>query len=224
MRLEMRKTTPMWMGWRISRSAICASAGCKIGEVEVAGVEPPAEACGFAIAIYETKAELTRYLAETAPDGPKFEQLVADIASPDVKEILSGMLAPEFDEMAEIYRDAIENKRPNLQQQLSHCFTDGELDAIIFPTTILPATPIGEDETVELNGQTVPLFPTLVHNTDPGSIAGIPGVTIPVGLTDRGLPVGLGIDGTFGSDRRLLAVARTLEAALPPMPRPPSAL
>jgi len=70
----------------------------------------------------------------------------------------------------------------------------------------------------------VPLFPTLVHNTDPGSIAGIPGVTIPAGLTDHGLSVGLGIDGPFGSDWRLLAIAKTLEAALPPMPRPPTAL
>jgi len=82
---------------------------------------------------------------------------------------------------------------------------------------------IGDDERVVLNGQSVPLFPTLVHNTDPGSIAGIPGVTLPAGLTGQGLPVGLGIDGPFGSDRRLLAVAKALETVLPPMPRPPSA-
>jgi len=200
------------------------AAGCKFTEVEMTGIEAPADACGFPIAIYETKRELTRYLSETAANGPSFEQLVAEIASPDVKAFLSGMLAPEYDDLAEIYRDAIDHKRPNLQKHLSGCFADNRLDAFIFPTTILPAARIGEDESVELNGQIVPLFPTLVHNTDPGSTAGIPGVTIPAGLTQQGLPVGLGIDGPFGSDRRLLAIAKTLEAALPPMPRAPTAL
>ena len=199
-------------------------AGCEVIEVEMAGIEAPVDACGFPIAIFETKRELTRYLAETVANGLSFEQVVEEIASPDVKAFLTGMLAPEHDNLAEIYRDAIDNKRPSLQKHLSGCFADNRLDAFIFPTTILPAARIGEDETVELNGQTVPLFPTLVHNTDPGSIAGIPGVTIPAGLTDHGLPVGLGIDGPFGSDRRLLAIAKTLEAALPPMPRPPTAL
>ena len=199
------------------------AAGCNITEVTVAGVEAPADACGFPIAIYETKRELTRYLAETVANNLSFEQLVEEIASPDVKAFLSGMLAPEYDDLADIYRDAIDNKRPNLQKQLSDCFADNRLDAIIFPTTILPAVRIGDDKTVVLNGQSVPLFPTLVHNTDPGSIAGIPGVTLPAGLTGQGLPVGLGIDGPFGSDRRLLAVAKALETVLRPMPRPPSA-
>ena len=64
------------------------------------------------------------------------------------------------------------------KKQLSDCFADNRLDAIIFPTTILSAVRIGDDETVVLNGQSVPLFPTLVHNTAPGSIAGIPGVNL----------------------------------------------
>jgi len=174
--------------------------GCEFTEVEMAGIEAPADACGFPIAIFETKRKLTRYLAETLANWLSFEQVVEEIAGPDVKAFLTGMLAPEYNGLAEIYRDAIDNQRPALQKHLSDCFADNRLDAFIFPTTVLPATRIGEDETVELNGQTVPLFPTLVHNTDPGSIAGIPGVTIPAGLTDHGLSVGLGIDDPFGSD------------------------
>ncbi len=196
------------------------AAGCEFVEVGIAEVEAPAEACGFPIAIYETKQNLIRYLAETAPDGPNFEQLVAEIASPDVKAILSTMLTPEHDAMADIYRDAIENRRPKLQQALSGCFKDQRLDAIIFPTTLLPATPIGADETVDLGGQALPLFPTMVNNTDPGSIAGIPGVTLPAGLTPQGLPVGLALDGPSGSDRRLLSIAQSIESALPPIPKP----
>ena len=72
-----------------------------------------------------------------------------------------------------------------------------------------------------LSGQQMPMFPTLIRNTDPGSNAGLPGISIPVGLTASGLPVGLELDGACGSDRHLLRVAAAIECVLPPMPRPP---
>jgi Asp-tRNA(Asn)/Glu-tRNA(Gln) amidotransferase A subunit family amidase len=40
------------------------------------------------------------------------------------------------------------------------------------------------------------------------------GISLPVGLTSAGLPVGMEIDGPEQSDRRLLAVARTLESVI----------
>jgi hypothetical protein len=42
----------------------------------MAGIEAPADACGFPIAIFETKRKLTRYLAETLANGLSFEQVV----------------------------------------------------------------------------------------------------------------------------------------------------
>ncbi|GAH57104.1 unnamed protein product, partial [marine sediment metagenome] len=62
------------------------------------------------------------------------------------------------------------------------------IDVMAFPTTPLPAPPLGEDETITLNGRAVPTFITVVRNTGPSSNAGIPGVSIPVGLTTAGLP------------------------------------
>jgi len=196
--------------------------GCNLIDVAVDGIEAPEAACGFPIAIYETKPELSRYLVENAPGGPNFEQLIEQIESPDVKAILSMMLTPDYDAMAGAYRDALENRRPRQQKILSDCFSGERLDAIIFPTTVLPATDIGRDDTVDIAGREMPLFATFVHNTDPGSIAGIPGVTIPAGLSQSGLPIGLGLDGPSGSDRHLLAVAATVERTLPPLPRPKS--
>jgi mandelamide amidase len=198
------------------------AAGCNLIDVTLDGIEAPTEACGFPIALYETKRDLARYLAENAPDGPSLEELIARIESPDVKAILSMMPTPEYDAMAGAYRDAIENRRPKLQKILRDCIAQGRLDAILFPTTILPATPIGEDDLVDLGGREAPLFPSFVHNTDPGSTAGIPGITLPAGLSASGLPIGLGLDGPFGCDRRLLAVAHTLEGVLPALPRPNS--
>ena len=128
-------------------------AGWSIVPVDVEGIQKPEESCGFPIAVYETKTGLAAYLQEFAPDGPSLEQLIGAIASPDVRSILGGLLAPEFEDMAGIYQDALTNGRPRLQGQLAACFEQNRLDALMFPTTVRPAALIGEDETVDLNGQ-----------------------------------------------------------------------
>lgn len=196
------------------------SAGWNIKAVDLAEIEPLIESCGFAIAVYETKHDLIAYLAEHAPDGPSLEELIKGVASPDVQGVLGGLLESGFEDMADAYQDAIANRRPKLQRRLADCFAINGVDALIFPTTILPACSIGDDETTKLNGVDVPTFPTYIHNTDPGSIAGIPGISVPAGLTPDGLPVGIELDGPNGSDRRLLAVANLLEKYLPTVASP----
>lgn len=47
-----------------------------------------------------------------------------------------------------------------------------------------------------------------------------PGLVIPAGLTEDGLPVGLEIDAPVMSDRRLLAIGRAIESVLPTLPPP----
>ena len=91
---------------------------------------------------------------------------------------------------------------------------------MIFPTTPLPAATIGEDDTVMLNGAPVPTLATYIRNLGPGSTAGIPGMSLPAGLTKAGLPVGIAIDGPAGSDQHVLSIALALEALLPKLPAP----
>jgi indoleacetamide hydrolase len=79
---------------------------------------------------------------------------------------------------------------------------------------------IGEDYTVMLNGEPVPTLATYIRNLAPGSTAGLPGVTMPAGMTKTGLPVGIAIDGPESSDRGLLAIALALETVLPRLPAP----
>jgi indoleacetamide hydrolase len=90
----------------------------------------------------------------------------------------------------------------------------------VFPTTPLPAAKIGADDTVDLNGMPVPVFGTFIRNLCPGSTAGLPGVTLPAGLTKAGLPAGLALDGPEGGDHQLLAIALALEMLLPRPPAP----
>jgi mandelamide amidase len=74
---------------------------------------------------------------------------------------------------------------------------------------------------VQLNGVQVPTFPTYIHNTEPGSLAALPGISLPIGLTAAGLPVGIEIDGAENSDRQLLAIAAVLEQIFAISVRPP---
>ncbi len=103
-------------------------------------------------------------------------------------------------------------------------FADHKLEALLFPTTLLAATPLDlvkGSSTVSVNGgPPVDTFGTYIRNTDPGSNAGIPGLSVPAGLNAAGLPVGIELDGPLGSDQRLLSLGLALEAVLGRMPAP----
>lgn len=87
-----------------------------------------------------------------------------------------------------------------------------QLDAIIFPTTPLPAWAISTClRSVELNGEQVPTFHAYIRNTDLASVTGSPGLTLPIGKTVSSLPVGIELDWPSNSERRLLAIGRKFE-------------
>ena len=73
---------------------------------------------------------------------------------------------------------------------------------------------------MELNGERVPTFATFIRNTGPSSLAGIPGLALPAGLSAEGLPIGMELDAPAGSDRELLALGAAVEAVLPATPAP----
>ena len=193
-------------------------AGVVLVEGDIADVGRLDNEAGFPIALYETVEDLDRYLA--GHGSPlQYRELVAQCGSPDVAGLLQSLhgegAVPEA-----AYRHALQVLRPQLQAAYRDHFRRHDIAAVVFPTTPLPAAPIGDDETVELNGARVPTFPTFIRNTSPGSVAGIPGISLPAAMTAAGLPLGLELDGPEGSDGALLAIAAAVEAALPPMPAP----
>jgi mandelamide amidase len=145
--------------------------------------------------------------------------LLAGLGSPDVALLLSRQLG-RGRVTATTYAAALA-RRQKLQAAYARHFADHRLDALIFPTCLMTAPLIGQDDKVHLGGRQVPTFQTLIRNTDPGSNAGLPGISLPAGLTAEGLPVGLELDGALGTDRHLLAVAAAIERVLPRLPRPP---
>lgn len=187
-------------------------AGVTLVEADINGIAELNEKVGFPIVLYETGVLLRAYIKQNLP-GETLQSLLAQVTSPDVKAVLGDVEKGAITEA--VYRDALEKYRPQLQQAYRDYFASHKVDAVIFPTTPLTARPIeGSLETVELNGQQVPTFPTYIRNTDPASNAGIPGLTLPMGLSGEGMPIGIEIDGPQGSDQRLLAIGLALETFL----------
>ena len=193
-------------------------AGAVLVEADVPDAPRLDNEAGFPIALYETIVDLNAYLADHG-SALRYADVVAQVASPDVKGILQSLLGEgAIPEPA--YRAAIEVQRPALQAAYREYFKGHDVAAVVFPTTPLPAARIGEDETVLLNGAAVPTFPTFIRNCSPGSVAGIPGISLPAAMTKSGLPLGLELDGPAGSDAQLLAIALAVEGALPKLPAP----
>ena len=192
-------------------------AGVELVEASIPGFQRLRAAMGLA-ARQEARTELVRYLDESGA-GIDVETLLAQIGSPDVRAFVAGIFdGPAISDSE--YREVMEVYRPRYQAAYAGYFSANRIDAMIFPATPLSARPIGHDDTVELNGRQVPTFSTFARNTAPASGAGIPGLAIPAGLAEDGLPVGLEIDGPFMSDRRLLAIGLAIEGVLPGLPAP----
>ncbi len=196
------------------------AAGAEIVEVEMMGLVDLNAKVSFPVALYEARTDLTRYLKRFRP-ALDLPTLASRIASPDVKGLFASAIVPGAKDAVpeKAYLDALA-ARPQLQRLYAETFRKHDIAALVFPTTPLPAAPIGDDEKTLLNGDQVPTFFTFIQNTDPGSDAGIPGLTVPIGRTTGGLPIGLELDGPANSDRRLLGIGLALEALFGRLPAP----
>ena len=197
-------------------------AGVEIVTVQMPGLTDLNNQAAFPIALFEANRDISAYLLSYGT-GVTLTELAAQIASPDVKGVFDTFVVPGAPQAIpeSVYNHAVGVIRPQMQQLYTDTFKNNRLDALIFPTTPLPASPVvGSDETVELNGVRVPTFQTYIRNTDANAVAGVPGVSLPMALTKKGLPVGIEIDGPANSDRRLLGIALTLEKILGRLPAP----
>lgn len=190
------------------------AAGATFVEVELEGLMELNGKVGFPLALWEVKRDLSRFL-DLNGVGLTIEDVAAEIASPDVEFVFDNLVLGDQAVPDAVYEAAMRDFRPQMQTIYAETFLEHDLDALLFPTTKLPARPIdGSDMEVELNGENVPTFNSYIANTDPGSNAGLPGLSLPMGVTEQGLPVGLELDGPMFSDRRLLAIGLAAEAAL----------
>ena len=119
---------------------------------------------------------------------------------------------------AVVYIQALE-----LRQQFIAAFhlllEEEELDALVVPTTPITATRIGE-ESVTIHGSTHPTRGLLLRLNRPANLAGAPAISVPCGLTENGLPVGLQFISAVTNESLLLELARNFERNCPLGARP----
>lgn len=161
-------------------------------------------------------AEASRYWRDYAPSilGIDFPDFVERLGSPDVKRIFRTFGNPEHEVPAAVYARFVTERLPRLRAAYSELFVASGVDAFVFPTVPVTAPPIGQDDTLHIEGQDLPLFPTTIRNTGPGSLAGIPGISLPLPVATGQLPVGLALDASAGADAALLGLAATVERVL----------
>jgi mandelamide amidase len=197
------------------------AAGVRLVELDMPGLEASNAAVGMPVCLYEQKADLADYLQRYGT-GLSVEQVVAQISSPDVRAIFDGLVMPgvlpmpsgELLPLQPLYERAMAVHRDELIGVYRRAFQDHALDGLLFPTSpVLPMASTPDASSLENFGR-------LARNVDPGSNAGLPGLSVPASLSASGLPVGLEIDGLPGADRKILAIGLTLEAILGRLPGP----
>lgn len=189
-------------------------AGVRLVERDLSEAAAANDACGFAIALYETKQSLEK-VARSVLDID-IANFVAGIASSDVRELLASQLGQDAVPDA-VYRDAVEVHLPRLRAAMAEALVG--VDALIYPTTPITAPPLDHGDTLPVGEAMVPVFPAFTAMTSLDSMAGVPSISLPVGLAG-GLPVGVQLTGAAGSDLALLALAQAVEAVLPSRPVP----
>jgi Asp-tRNA(Asn)/Glu-tRNA(Gln) amidotransferase A subunit family amidase len=94
----------------------------------------------------------------------------------------------------------------------------GSHDVLICPTASVSPIAKGQLYPKEINGRPLETYISWLAITYGLTLMGHPVVVLPCGLDDEGMPFGIQLVGHFGRDRELLALARSLEAALADLP------
>ncbi|HEY2634907.1 MAG TPA: amidase family protein, partial [Steroidobacteraceae bacterium] len=163
---------------------------------------------------------LAAYLKEYGA-GVDFDTVVAQ-ASPDIQRLFRSDVLPGGANFVteQAYAAARDQHLPALRRLYSDYFARTGVAAMVFPTTLVPAPRIGEETSVKVGNRSLPFDTAVARNIAPGSTAGVPGLVLPVGLTNAGLPVAIEFDAPAGADRALLAIGVSAERALGALPPP----
>jgi len=105
------------------------------------------------------------------------------------------------------YYDAYYLKGQKVRALIARDFHEAfeKVDAIVTPTSPVPAFRLGERTENPLQMYLADIY------TVTGSLAGVPGISVPCGRTTTGLPIGLQIYGPAFGEERVLHMAHAFE-------------
>jgi Asp-tRNA(Asn)/Glu-tRNA(Gln) amidotransferase A subunit family amidase len=184
--------------------------GGTVKEVEIKNMDI-ATGTGFNIVLAEAVYHVEEYLKAFDPEAT-IDKYLSQFG-PDVQAALGSQKgAPGSAPVpGYTYIKSVREERQKMIAGFEEAMSG--LDALLLPTTPLPAAPIGEDVETELNGQMVNTFLTFIRNCDPVSVVGYPAITVPAGYSNRGLPIGLQIVMHPRGEAELLNIAYAFEKA-----------
>lgn len=166
----------------------------------------------YIIAPAEASSNLARY------DGVRYGLRVE---GKDLKDMYEGTRAEGFGDevtrrimigtyvLSAGYYDAYYVKAQKVRRLIQQDFISAfeKCDALLTPTTPSAAFAIGENEDDPIKMYLNDVF------TVPASLAGLPGMSVPAGLSDDGLPLGLQILGRPWDEATVFNFSRALEQA-----------
>ncbi|DBA70792.1 TPA: hypothetical protein ACH3X2_011685 [Trebouxia sp. C0005] len=172
---------------------------------------------------YEMPREVSRYLS-THRYNISLMHLVDQIASPYPKALMEQRTSLNLDAWptpADYYFN-IREVIPKLKELHDMFLNAYNVHLTVTPTTHLPAGPIAQVQPwVMYNGKLVDTFDAYGQTVFLGPPLGIPAISIPIGLSTDGLPLGIHFQARPEEDGLLLAFSAAVEKVLPPMPAPP---
>lgn len=160
--------------------------------------------------------DIPAFLASECPDVSPAD-LVEQMKDPEAKGIMRACLGadPTSPEIA-----AARIQRAALIKAYRQAFRHHQISAIVYPTVRFPPFSLPDaGEHVDM-AVTQTRSWSLTLNTSIASFMGAPSLSIPAGVVEERLPMGLCLDGLPGDDDLVLALGGELEKHLGPLKRP----
>ncbi|MGY8704387.1 amidase family protein [Bradyrhizobium sp. 18BD] len=166
----------------------------------------------WGIFFHETMGAISEFLRRH--DIPTTFEAIYEGLKPELRDAWGHMALPGGAGAisAEAYQAALAVSRPEIKRRLDEVFGHGAL-AILQPTTPRTAPLIEQQANVSIAGREVSAL-ALANHTVSASSVGLPGISLPMGLSRERLPIGLELDAPLASDRALLDLARRIEGVL----------
>jgi amidase len=103
-------------------------------------------------------------------------------------------------------------QRTQLSERMREFFTTHDL--LVLPTSQVPPFPADQEYPAEINGKPMETYLDWMRACYLITVTGCPAISVPVGRTSDGLPIGVQLVAAHGADRFLLEVAAALEVAV----------
>ncbi|MET3840339.1 amidase family protein [Bradyrhizobium sp. OAE829] len=191
--------------------------GAVIVEAEIPDVLKSAFNVAATIMLYESHPTIAAYL-EQQGTGINFDQMFSQV-SEHLGQFFRKVAMPPGRPPKDAY-DAMIAKREELKEAVRAHFNQQRIEVLAFPAIAALPPRIGVDGEVDIAGKNVSFFEAFGRNTSLGPVTGMPGLVLPMGLSEHGLPIAIEFEGLPGDDRNLLSLGMSIEKLLGPIPSP----